>query len=140
MTYIKHKLLAVNVRPDRKKVLVVREWLVPGTVRKRQSILALVNYFPRYIKDFSEIAAPFNEKTRAVSGRHALQLMQSSSNIVSVSRMHSQSCHCIHTPGLTSRSHSIPTRQRQRLNLVFFSGSPTALSCQLFFSRKLDVA
>jgi hypothetical protein len=47
-----------GVRPDPKKVQVVHEWPVPKTAHDVRSFLGLTQYFRRFIKDYSLVAAP----------------------------------------------------------------------------------
>ena len=46
---------------EEEKVKTVREWPTPTTVKQVQRFLGFVNFYRRFIKDFSKIAAPLNK-------------------------------------------------------------------------------
>ena len=63
MTF-QYQVFAVNVR-HYLEVQVMREQPVSETVQKILCVLYLVNYFAQHITNYTEIAAPFYEKTCA---------------------------------------------------------------------------
>ena len=49
---------------DPKKIESIRDWPEPTTVKEVQAALGLFNYYRKFIKDFSKIAAPLTELTK----------------------------------------------------------------------------
>ena len=47
-----------EIRMDPKKILALKEWKHPKNVKQVQQFLGLANYYRRFVKDFSRIAAP----------------------------------------------------------------------------------
>ena len=47
-----------TIKMDVKKVMAVKDWKVPQNVKQVQQFLGLANYYRRFVKDFSKIAAP----------------------------------------------------------------------------------
>lgn len=58
----------IHVDPER--IRAVQEWPRPKTVSDLRSFVGLLQYFRRFIKDFSSIAAPLTDLTRKHSGMH----------------------------------------------------------------------
>jgi len=61
--------LGVVIRPkrvemQREKIEGVLNWLVPRNVKEVQKFLGLTNYYKRFIKDFTRIAAPLHMLVR----------------------------------------------------------------------------
>jgi len=53
-----------GVEIQREKVERVLNWLVPRNVKEVQKFLGLANYYRRFIKDFTRIAAPLHVLVR----------------------------------------------------------------------------
>jgi hypothetical protein len=53
-----------GIKMDPKKYEAVIDWPVPEKVKDIQFFLGLANYYRRFIKDFSKIAAPLHKLTR----------------------------------------------------------------------------
>ena len=47
-----------TIKMDSKKILAIKEWKTPKSVRHVQQFLGLANYYRRFVKNFSKIAAP----------------------------------------------------------------------------------
>jgi len=61
--------LGVVIRPkrvemQREKIERVLNWPVPRNVKEVQKFLGLTNYYKRFIKDFTRIAAPLHMLVR----------------------------------------------------------------------------
>jgi len=50
--------------PDPAKVQAVQTWPVPNDIKALRQFLGLSSYYPRYIQDFSQIAAPLHALTQ----------------------------------------------------------------------------
>ena len=57
-TFLGHVISADGVKCDPKKVEAVKNWQRPSTARDVQVFLGTVNYYNRFIKNYSEIARP----------------------------------------------------------------------------------
>ena len=57
-TFLGHVISAEGVKCDPKKVEAVKNWRQPSTAREVQVFLGTVNYYNRFIKNYSEIARP----------------------------------------------------------------------------------
>jgi hypothetical protein len=53
----------IQVNPE--KVKVIAEWGYPRTVKGIQSFLGFCNFYQRFIWDYSRVAAPLTQLTRA---------------------------------------------------------------------------
>jgi RNase H-like domain found in reverse transcriptase/Integrase zinc binding domain len=53
----------IQVDPD--KIQVIKDWEPPRTVKGVQSFLGFCNFYRRFIRDYSRIAAPLTQLTRA---------------------------------------------------------------------------
>jgi hypothetical protein len=55
-----HVLNGEGIQPDSKKIKAIKEWEVPKTQKGVRSFLGLANYYRKFIKNFSKIAAPLS--------------------------------------------------------------------------------
>jgi hypothetical protein len=62
--FLGHIVNSEGIRPDPKKVKVVRNWPVPKNVHEVRSFLGLANYFCKFISHYSEVAAPLTNLTK----------------------------------------------------------------------------
>ena len=53
-----------GLEPDPSKIESIKDWPIPQTVKDVQSFLGLANYYRRFIKGFSQLAAPLTELTK----------------------------------------------------------------------------
>jgi hypothetical protein len=61
--YLGHIISKVGVKVDPRKILRVQEWPRPQTVKHIRQFLGLANYFRKYIKGYSTVAAPLTRLT-----------------------------------------------------------------------------
>jgi transposase InsO family protein len=54
-----------GIQVDPEKVKVIAEWPYPRTVKGVQSFLGFCNFYRRFIRDYSKVAAPLTQLTRA---------------------------------------------------------------------------
>jgi hypothetical protein len=59
--FLGHVLSAQGIQPDSKKIKAIRDWKVPKTQKGVRSFLGLANYYRKFIKNFSKIAAPLSD-------------------------------------------------------------------------------
>ena len=62
--YLGHIVNSQGIRPDPKKVSAVQSWPVPKNVHDVRSFLGLVNYFRKFIDQYSSIAVPLTNLTK----------------------------------------------------------------------------
>ncbi|GBG89253.1 hypothetical protein CBR_g48960 [Chara braunii] len=56
--YLGHVLDGEGIKPEDSKIAVIKDWLTPRTLTKLRSFLGLANYFKKFVRNFSTIAAP----------------------------------------------------------------------------------
>ena len=59
-----HQLGTEGVSPDSKKIVAVSAWPRPSSVTEVKSFVAFCNYFRRFVKGFSIVAAPLTKLTK----------------------------------------------------------------------------
>ena len=64
MRFLGHIVSASRVSVDPKKVTAVMSWERPKLVFEIRSVLGLVEYYRRFIEDFSRLATPMTKLTR----------------------------------------------------------------------------
>ena len=62
--YLGHILSAKSIRPDPQKLDIVATYPTPKTVKEVRSFLGLANYYKRFTRDYSKIAAPLHKLLR----------------------------------------------------------------------------
>jgi hypothetical protein len=61
--FLGHIVGAGTVSFDTDKIAVVRDWPLPRNSTELRSFLGLANYFRRFVKDYSRVAAPLTDLT-----------------------------------------------------------------------------
>ena len=56
--FLGHIVSQEGIHVDPKKIQAIQTWPVPQTLTQVRSLMGLMNYYKRFIKDFSKIAAP----------------------------------------------------------------------------------
>ena len=64
MKFLGHIVGQGIVRMDPAKVSAILDWPAPRTVKELQSFLGLANYYNRFIRAFTNMAAPFHALLR----------------------------------------------------------------------------
>jgi hypothetical protein len=59
--YLGHVIGPTSVRPDEKRVKVVRDFPQPKTTRELKGFLGLAGYYRRFVPNFSKEAKPLTE-------------------------------------------------------------------------------
>ncbi|GBG90653.1 hypothetical protein CBR_g51001 [Chara braunii] len=56
--YLGHVLDGDGIKPEDSKIAAIRDWPTPRTLTKLRSFLGLANYYRKFVRNFSTIAAP----------------------------------------------------------------------------------
>ena len=72
VSFLGHIISAEGIKPDPDKVNAVQAWPIPKTQTELRGFLGLTNYFRRFIRGYSHIAAPLLSLTRKDSGSSVL--------------------------------------------------------------------
>ena len=59
--FLGHTIGRGKIRMDQAKIQTILEWEPPAKVAELRSFLGLVNYYRRFIKSYSAIAAPLTD-------------------------------------------------------------------------------
>ena len=64
VAFLGHLVGRQGVRPDPKKIEVVKDWPTPVNLHEVRSFTGFVSYYRKYVPNFSEIASPLNALTQ----------------------------------------------------------------------------
>ena len=66
--FLGYVLTPEGITPDPSKLQAVQQWPVPTTVQAVQRFLGFANFYRRFVKDYSSIAAPLTDLTKTGTG------------------------------------------------------------------------
>jgi len=62
--FLGHVISSNGIEPDEEKIRAVVDWPAPTNLRELRSFLGFANYYRRFVKNYSEIAAPLTYLTK----------------------------------------------------------------------------
>ena len=70
LKFLGHIVGREGVKPDPSKLAVVKQWPQPTDLHELRRFLGLCNYFRKFIKGYSSVAAPLTALTASDTGWH----------------------------------------------------------------------
>lgn len=64
LDYVGHVISGEGISVDRSKIDAVKDWETPKDLTQLQSCLGLCNYYRRFVRNYSMIAAPLSDVTK----------------------------------------------------------------------------
>ena len=65
--FLGHIISATGVSVDPKKIEALKDWLTPTNLREIRAFMGFVNYYRRFVRNFSKIASPIIALTKTTS-------------------------------------------------------------------------
>ena len=65
--YLGHLVSQEGIKPDPDKILTLKQWPTPNSVKDVRRFLGFAGFYRKFIKDFSKIARPLHDLTKKVS-------------------------------------------------------------------------
>ena len=65
--YLGHLVSQEGIKPDPDKILTLKQWPTPNSVKDVRRFLGFAGFYRKFIKDFSKIARPLHDLTKIVS-------------------------------------------------------------------------
>jgi hypothetical protein len=65
LEFLGHLISRQGVRPDPRKLQAVRDWPIPKDTTEVRQFLGFTNFYRKFVKDFSTIAAPLTDLTKS---------------------------------------------------------------------------
>ena len=62
--YLGHVISKEGIYPDPEKIVAIKEYPVPRSVKEVRAFLGLANYHRKFVKDFAKIAGPLHDLTK----------------------------------------------------------------------------
>lgn len=66
MLYLGHIIKEDGVRVHEEKIRAIWDWPVPQNVTELRGFMGICTYYRKFVKDFSELAAPLTDLTKGV--------------------------------------------------------------------------
>ena len=84
VAFLGHVVFKDGIQVDLKKIEAITEWQRSTSVTKVRSFLGLADYYRRFVKDFSKIAAPLTRLTQKMSSLFGLTDMKSTPSCLKI--------------------------------------------------------
>ena len=62
--YLGHLVSQEGIKPDPEKILTLKQWPTPNSVKDVRRFLGFAGFYRKFIKDFSKIARPLHDLTK----------------------------------------------------------------------------
>jgi hypothetical protein len=139
LPFLGHVISQAGISMDPSKLTAIQHWPAPATVTQLQSFLGLANYYRRFVKDYSAIAAPLTalcspklKKDLPWTQEHQAAFEQLKTALVTAP--------IIHPPDLTQPFNVTTDASNFAVGAVLTQGEGSALRTVAYESRKMTPA